>query len=133
VTVTATELALIQTGSTVATGAILNFAVTQPAQRTTLANQIYASASALYQASGGTPLTPAALNALLTSYGVSGVSQYTSYVTAVNGLYQTYYAKYVTGGSTGVQNFTAIVNALAAGAESGASAYATVTTTATTP
>lgn len=120
-------LALIQTGATVATGAVLDFAVTQPSTRTQLANEIYSSANALYQASGGTPLTPTALNALLVSWGINGGAQYTQYVTAVDALYTTYYNKYVTSGSTSTQNFAAIVKALAAGAESGASAYATVT------
>jgi hypothetical protein len=122
---------LIQTGSTLATGAVLNFAVSQPSSRTQLANQIYASASALYQISGGNPLTPAALTNLLNSYSVNGAAQYTQYVTAIDALYSTYYAEYVTGGSSNVQNFAAIVNALAEGAETAASAYSTIPPTST--
>lgn len=126
--ISSTVLALIQTAATIATGAVLNFAVSQASSRTQLANQIYASAKALYEASGGTALTPTDLNTLLQSYSVGGVSQYTQYVSAVEGLYNSYYAKYVMGGSTGVQNFAAIANAIAAGAEAGASTYETVTT-----
>lgn len=118
-------LALIQTGATVATGAVLNYAESNASSRTTLANQIYASANALYQLTGpnASIVTPAQLNTVLSSYSVGGVSQYTQYVSALQGLYSTYYAKYVTNGSVSAQNASNILNALAAGAEAGAQSY----------
>lgn len=125
--VSTTTLALIQTSSTVATGAILDFAVTQPATRTRLANEIYSSANFLYTATGGTLPTVAQFQAGLTSYGLStSDASYAKYTTALTALYATYYAKYVNGSVT-ASNLSAIINAIAQGAETAAQAYATVT------
>ena len=123
--ISAATLAAIQVGATVATGAVLDLAIKDPTQRTTVANQVYATASALYQASGGTMPTPTDFNNLLASYGVTGVSQYTNFTAALSAVYQTYYAKYTSGNIT-ASNLAAVVNALASGAESGASAYASL-------
>lgn len=123
--ISSVDLGLIQTGATVATGAVLNFGVTDSSSRTKLANQIYASAVALYKLTGGTVPTPSDFNSTLASYGITGVSQYTSYTIAIDTLYATYYAKYTTGNISS-QNILAVVNALAAGAEAGASTYATI-------
>jgi predicted small lipoprotein YifL len=118
-------LSFITTSSTVATGAVLQFAENSTAQRVTLANQIYETASGLYQLTGGKVPTPATFNGVLAAYNINGLSQYTSYTTALDSLYATYYAKYAAG-SIKAQDVLAVINALAQGAEDGASAYATV-------
>lgn len=121
-------LALIQTAATIATGAVLNFAVNQVSTKTQLANQIYSSANALYEASGGTPLTPTALAAILNSFSLGSVAQYAQYVTGLQSLYTYYYDEYIANGSATSQSFASIVNAIAVGAEAGAQTYETITT-----
>ena len=120
------DLGLIQTGATLATGVVLDFAVTQTSTRQRLANEIYSSANFLYKASGGTPPTPADFALGLTAYGLAGDTQYAQYTSALSSLYSTYYTKYIVNGSVTTQNFAAVLNSLAAGAESAASVYATV-------
>lgn len=124
-TISPATLSLVQTGATVATGVVLNLAEKSASERTQLANQIYASASALYTLTGGAVPSPAVFNSTLASYGVTGVSQYTQYTQAIDALYAAYFDKY-TAGSISAQNVLAVINALATGAEAGASSYSTL-------
>lgn len=126
------NLTLIQGGATVATGAILNFAVTQPTSRARLANEIYASGNAIYSLTGGTLPNVQQFSSALVAWGVAGDAQYAGYTTALTAIYQTYYQKYV-GGSITASNLAAVLNALAAGAEAGAQAYTTLPIQTITP
>lgn len=123
--ISSVNLTLIQTGATAATGAILNFAVTQSASRARLANEIYASGNAIYSLTGGTLPNVQQFSSALVAWGVPGDAQYAGYTTALTAIYQTYYQKYVGGSITG-SNLAAVLNALAAGAEAGAQAYTTL-------
>jgi len=131
-TISSVDLALIQGAATVATGAVLQFVETTPSSRTELANEIYASANALYSLSTGAIPTAAQINSTIVSFaGTNPVAQYTQYASVVSSLYASELAKF---GSNG-KNAVAVLGALAAGAQSGASAYITVpvvTPTATT-
>lgn len=124
------SLPLIRTGAAVATGAVLNFAVKQDSTRTRLANEMYSSASAVYTLTGGKMVTPDQLSKTLTSYGQSGDAQYATYVTALNGLYSSYYAKIPAGDA---KTATDVLNAIAGGTEDATASYvstpAPVTTT----
>ncbi len=59
----------MRTGAAVATGAVLDFAVTQSSTRTRLANEMYAAASAVYSLTGGTFPTPAQFSANILAFG----------------------------------------------------------------
>ena len=116
------SLPLIRTGAAVVTGGILDFAVQQPATRTKLANEIYASANAVYTLTGGQFVTPTQLSNTLASYGQPGDAQYTQYVTALNGLYASYFAKIPAGDA---KTATDVLNAIAGGIEDAAQSYVT--------
>jgi hypothetical protein len=125
--ISATDLALIQTGASVATSASLDFAIKQVSTRTRVANEVYASAVDLAVLTGpnGTTPTPAQLTTTLNVYDQGGDAQYTHYVTALSGLYSAYYAKFTTGSIT-ASNLSAVLHAIALGAQAASSAYATV-------
>lgn len=125
----AAYLPIIQTATTVATGAVLQFAESDSAKRVTLANQIYASAKALDALTTGNIPTVAVLTATLNAYNVdSSITQYASYVEAISSIYSTYFAKISGNGTYAAE----VINAIAKGAYSGAGIYATVTATSTT-
>jgi len=116
-------LPLIRTGASVATGAVLDFAVKQSGTRTRLANEMYAAANAVYSLSGGTFPSPAQFESSILAFGGSRTDAgYAQFSTAIAGLYAAYYPKLITGdGKTG----TDLLNAIAGGIEDATQAYVT--------
>ena len=116
-------LPLIRTGASVATGAVLNFAVKQSSTRTRLANEMYSAASAVYSLSGGTFPTPAQFQASILAFGGSQTdASYAQFSTAIAGLYSSYYAKLVAGNTKTASH---VLNAIAGGIEDATQAYVT--------
>jgi len=116
-------LPLVRTGAAVATGAVLNFAVTQSGSRTRLANEMYSAASAIYSLSGGSFPSPAQFQATVLSFGGSQAdASYAQFSTAVSGLYASYYPKLATGDA---KTATDLLNAIAGGIEDATQAYVT--------
>jgi hypothetical protein len=116
-------LPLIRTGASVATGAVLNFAVKQSGTRTRLANEMYAAANAVYSLSGGTFPTPAQFESNILVFGGSQAdANYAQFATTISALYSSYYAKLVTGDA---KTATDALNAIAGGIEDATQAYVT--------
>ena len=116
-------LPLIRTGASVATGAVLNFAVKQSSTRTRLANEMYAAANAVYSLSGGTFPTPAQFQSSILAFGGSQTdANYAQFASAISALYSSYYAKLVTGDA---KTATDVLNAIAGGIEDATQAYVT--------
>jgi hypothetical protein len=121
-------LPLIRTGAAVATGAVLDFAVQQSSTRSRLANEMYASANAVYSLTGGTFPTPSQFTSTLTAYGQAGDAQYAQYTSALSALYAAYFPKLQTGDT---KTATDLLNAIAGGIEDATASYVTTPTTAT--
>jgi hypothetical protein len=118
-----TALPLVRTGAAVATGGVLNFAVTQSGARTRLANEMYSAASAVYSLSGGTFPTPAQFQASIVAFGGSQTdAAYAQFSVAIAGLYSAYYPKLVTGDTKTAMD---LLNAIAGGIEDATQAYVT--------
>jgi hypothetical protein len=116
-------LPLIRTGASVATGAVLDFAVKQSSTRTRLANEMYAAASAVYALSGGTFPAPAQFQSSILAFGGSQTdASYAQFSTAIAGLYSAYYPKLVQGDT---KTATDLLNAIAGGIEDATQAYVT--------
>ncbi|HEY0255798.1 MAG TPA: hypothetical protein VGC39_00030 [Candidatus Methylacidiphilales bacterium] len=116
-------LPLIRTGASVATGAVLDFAVKQSSTRQRLANEMYAAANAIYALSGGVFPAPAQFEAAVLAFGGTQTdANYAQFSTAIAGLYAAYYPKLVTGDT---KTATDLLNALAGGIEDGTEAYVT--------
>jgi hypothetical protein len=114
-------LPLIRTGASVATGAVLNFAVKQSGTRTRLANEMYAAANAVYSLSGGTFPAPAQFQSSILAFGGSQTdASYAQFSTALAGLYAAYYPKLITGDT---KTATDLLNAIAGGIEDATQAY----------
>src|ERR1700735_3278478 len=116
-------LPLVRTGAAVATGAVLDFAVTQSSTRTRLANEMYAAASAVYSLSGGTFPAPAQFESSILAFGGSQAdANYAQFSTAIAGLYAAYYPKLVTGDTKTASD---LLNAIAGGIEDATASYVT--------
>ncbi len=116
-------LPLIRTGASVATGAVLDFAVKQSGTRMRLANEMYAAASAVYSLSGGAFPTPAQFESGILAFGGSQADAgYAQFSTAIAGLYAAYYPKLVTGDTKTAAD---LLNAIAGGIEDATQAYVT--------
>jgi hypothetical protein len=116
-------LPLIHTGAAVATGAVLDFAVTQSSTRTRLANEMYAAANAVYSLSGGSFPTPTQFQSNIVAFGGSQTdASYAQFSTAIAGLYSSYYPKLITGDT---KTATDLLNAIAGGIEDATQAYVT--------
>src|SRR5471032_1148069 len=116
-------LPLIRTGASVATGAVLDFAVKQSSTRTRLANEMYAAANAVYSLSGGTFPAPAQFESSILAFGGSQTdASYAQFSTAIAGLYAAYYPKLATGDT---KTATDLLNAIAGGIEDATAAYVT--------
>ena len=116
-------LPLIRTGASVATGAVLDFAVKQSSTRTRLANEMYAAANAVYSLSGGTFPTPAQFEAGILAFGgTQADANYAQFSTAIAGLYAAYYPKLATGDAKTASD---LLNAIAGGIEDATAAYVT--------
>lgn len=116
-------LPLIRTGASVATGAVLDFAVKQSGTRMRLANEMYAAANAVYSLSGGTFPTPAQFQSSILAFGGSQTdANYAQFSTAISGLYASYYTKLVAGDTKTASD---VLNAIAGGIEDATQAYAT--------
>jgi hypothetical protein len=119
-------LPLVRTGAAVATGAVLDFAVTQTGTRARLANEMYAAANAVYSLSGGTFPTPAQFQSGIVAFGGSQTDAgYAQFSTAIAGLYTAYYPKLATGDT---KTATDLLNAIAGGIEDATAAYVTTPT-----
>ena len=117
-------LPLIRTGASVATGAVLDFAVKQSGTRARLANEMYAAANAVYSLSGGTFPAPAQFKSSILAFGGSQAdANYAQFSTAIAGLYAAYYPKLVTGDT---KTATDLLNAIAGGIEDATQSYVTV-------
>ena len=120
-TVIEAALPLIRTGAAVATGAVLDFAVTQNSTRTRLANEMYAAANAVYSLSGGTFPAPAQFESSILAFGGSQTdASYVQFSTEIAGLYASYYPKLVAGDT---KTATDLLNAIAGGIEDATAAY----------
>jgi hypothetical protein len=127
--ISTTDLALIQTGAEVASGAVLDFAVKDPTSRSALANKMYSAANAIYSLSTGTLPTPAQFSSTILAFGGSQTdANYSTFTSGIAGLYAAYYAKYNTGNTS---NATAVLAALAAGIQAATQSYVATPTAAT--
>lgn len=116
-------LPLVRTGASVATGAVLDFAVTQSSTRSRLANEMYSAASAVYSLSGGAFPSPAQFQSSILAFGGSQTdADYAQFSTAIAALYSSYYPKLVTGDT---KTATDLLNAIAGGIEDATQAYVT--------
>jgi hypothetical protein len=116
-------LPLVRTGAAVATGAVLDFAVSQSGTRTRLANEMYAAASAVYSLSGGTFPTTGQFQASILAFGGSQTdANYAQFATAISALYAAYYPKLSTGDAKTAAD---LLNAIAGGIEDATQAYVT--------
>jgi hypothetical protein len=116
-------LPLVRTGAAVATGAVLDFAVTQSTTRTRLANEMYAAANAVYSLSGGTFPSPAQFQSSIVAFGGSQTdASYAQFSTAIAGLYASYYPKLMTGDTKTASD---LLNAVAGGIEDATQTYVT--------
>lgn len=124
-TITPEALALIQSGASIATGAVLDFAVTDPTQRAKLANEMYSAANAIYSLSTGKLPTVAQFQSAILAFGGSQKdANYATFTTSVTALYSTYYTKYNTGN---VSNANQVLASLAAGIQSSTVSYVSIT------
>jgi hypothetical protein len=116
-------LPFIRTGASVATGAVLDFAVKQTSTRTRLANEMYSAANAVYSLSGGTFPTVAQFQASIVAFGGSQTDAgYAQFTTAISGLYAAYYPKLASGDA---RTAVDLLMAIAGGIEDATQAYVT--------
>jgi hypothetical protein len=116
-------LPLIRVGASVATGAVLDFAVKQSGTRTRLANEMYAAANAVYSLSSGTFPAPAQFQSSILAFGGTQTdASYAQFSTAIAGLYAAYYPKLAAGDSKTAAD---LLNAIAGGIEDATQAYVT--------
>jgi hypothetical protein len=116
-------LPLVRTGASVATGAVLDFAVKQSSTRNRLANEMYAAANAVYSLSGGAFPAPAQFQSSILAFGGSQAdASYAQFSTAIAGLYAAYYPKLVTGDTKTASD---LLNAIAGGIEDATASYVT--------
>ena len=116
-------LPLVRTGASVATGAVLNFAVKQSGTRARLANEMDAAANAVYSLSGGAFPAPAQFQSSILAFGGSQTdASYAQFAAAIAGLYSAYYPKLVTGDT---KTATDLLNAIAGGIEDATESYVT--------
>jgi len=121
-------LPLIRTGAAVATGGVLDFAVTQSSTRTRLANEMYSAANAVYSLSGGTFPTPTQFQTTIMAFGGSQTdATYSQFSIAIAALYSAYYSKLVTGDAKTAAD---LLNAIVGGIEDATQAYVTTPTAA---
>jgi len=119
-------LPFIRTGASVATGAVLQFAVTQDSTRTKLANEMYSAAASIYSLSAGKLPTVSQFQSNILVFGGSQTdANYASFSTAVAGLYASYYPK-LTSGNTDAKTGVDVLNAIAGGIEDATASYVTV-------
>jgi hypothetical protein len=114
-------LPLIRTGASVATGAVLDFAVKQSSSRTRLANEMYSAANAVYSLSSGTFPTASQFQSSVLAFGGSETDAgYAQFATAISSLYAAYFPKLASGDS---KTMTDLLNAIAGGIEDATAAY----------
>jgi hypothetical protein len=117
-------LPLVRTGAAVATGAELDFAVTQSSTRTRLANEMYSAANAVYSLTGGTFPTPTQFSANILAFGGSQADvNYAQFSAAIGALYAAYYPKLDTGDTKTAAD---LLNAIAGGIEDATASYVSV-------
>jgi hypothetical protein len=122
-------LPLIRTGASVATGAVLDFAVKQSGTRTRLANEMYAAANAVYSLSGGAFPAPAQFQSSILAFGGSQAdASYAQFSSAIAGLYAAYYPQLITGDTKTASD---LLNAIAGGIEDATASYVTTPAAAT--
>jgi hypothetical protein len=117
-------LPLVRTGAAVATGAVLDFAVTQSSTRTRLANEMYSAANAVYSLTGGTFPAPAQFSASIVAFGgTQADANYAQFAAAIGALYAAYYPKLDTGDTKTAGD---LLNAIAGGIEDATASYVNV-------
>jgi hypothetical protein len=117
-------LPLVRTGAAVATGAVLDFAVTQSSTRTRLANEMYSAANAVYSLTGGTFPTPTQFSSNILAFGGSQAdANYAQFAAAIGALYAAYYPKLDTGDTKTAAD---LLNAIAGGIEDATASYVSV-------
>lgn len=118
------NLPLIRTGASVATGAVLQFAVKDASTRVRLANEIYSSATAINSLATGKIPTVAELKKTLNAWGTGdSPAEYASYVQSVSSLYGAWLGQLQGNPELAVKLLTAISQ----GAQDGALAYENIT------
>jgi hypothetical protein len=116
-------LPVIRIGASVATGAVLDFAVKSSSTRTQLANEMYSAANAVYSLSGGSFPTAAQFESSILAFGGSQTdAEYAQFATAISSLYSAYYPKLATGDAKTASD---LLNAIAGGIEDATAAYVT--------
>ena len=114
-------LPLIRTGASVATGAVLDFAVKQSSSRTRLANEMYSAANAVYSLSSGVFPTASQFQASVLAFGGSQADAgYAQFASAISSLYAAYFPKLAAGDA---KTMTDLLNAIAGGIEDATAAY----------
>ena len=92
-------------------------------ERSRLANEMYAAASAVYSLSGGAFPSPAQFQSSILAFGGSQTdANYAQFSTAIAGLYAAYYPKLLTGDT---KTATDLLNAIAGGIEDATASYVT--------
>lgn len=113
---------LVETLSTIACGEVLKSAVTDPKERTKLAEQIKAVANGTYKLSDGQVPTPDDFHKYVVAFGgTEKTAQYMSYASYLKSIYAGYYPQIKAEPKLAI----AILGAIARGADNGATAYAT--------
>ena len=117
------SLPMIRVGASVATGAVLDFAVQQSSARSALANEMYAAANAVYSLSGGSFPSASQFQSTVLAFGGSqNDAEYAQFATAISSLYSAYYPKLISGDAKTASD---LLNAIAGGIEDATAAYVT--------
>lgn len=120
----------VRQAAAITTGAALQFAEKDPVKRTTLANEIYGAAKAVYSLCDGTVPDVATLQATILSFGGTQTdANYARFATSLSGLYASYFAQVKGDGKQAVL----LLQELAGGCEDAASAYVSASPTTPAP
>jgi len=123
----AEESSYLQAAATAATGVYL-LTVSNAANRTAAANEIWSAANGVDSLANGTLPTPDALKAAILAWGGSSTdASYGDFAGTVIDSYQSVYQNLIQSGGVTAQEAVSIIEAVAAGARAGAQQYATVT------
>jgi len=124
-TLTAIQAAAIRTAATIATSSVFQFVVTDPAKRTTLANQMWSAGKAVYSLASGTFPSVATLQQTILSFGGNQAdANYATFATNLIGAYS--YA--VSLANNNVQLAAQVLVQLGQGVDDAASSYETIST-----
>lgn len=123
--ITPVALNLIEVGSSVAAGGVLNFAITDSTERIKVANQMYSAANAIYSLSTGTLPTVDQFKQTILAFGGSDKdANYATFTSSLTSLYSNYYTQYNKGN---ISNANQILASLAKGIQDATQSYVIVT------